>query len=362
MRSIIRASDIIGRFLQECSNSSIKVLLSSWLTFFLHRLCLHPPVRAQASLIRVLIRLTDSQGLTSDIIILGNNTLVSEATNSTNLTNLDREPHVHGCSFTTAMVEHAYYLAKGAVSVARNDVDHGLGSTHGFKALFKDKSSVYPIKYYLNSMYDYKGMVGLKPYPTRFLRPNLVCVIATTYIHYKDLRLGYDPWVRCQHPYPAGQPPQAFYAEGTAFIFLCPGFLAQSPVPAPNNCPEVMHNTWVGNADIFYRNYQVYTLLYELIRFYLGANALSPYTLPSEQFEWNSCVHYSAVPSVKNPTNLLLYMACKFTPGNNVLPHPTLERGLWLGFLLTKVMDVQWRSNNARQRPTLTNHLSLHLG
>ena len=42
---------------------------------------------------------------------------------------------------------------------------------------------------------------------------------------------------------PAGQPPQAFYAEATAFIFLYPGFLTQSPVTAPINCPEVMHNT-----------------------------------------------------------------------------------------------------------------------
>lgn len=64
------------------------------------------------------------------------------------------------------------------------------------------------------------------------------------------------------------------------------------------------------DVDVFYRNYQMYTLMYELLRFYLPKNALGPRSLPKEVFDWNHCVAYTIESSVKNPTNLLLYIAC----------------------------------------------------
>lgn len=64
------------------------------------------------------------------------------------------------------------------------------------------------------------------------------------------------------------------------------------------------------DVDVFYQNYQMYTLMYELLRFYLPKNALGPRSLPKEVFDWNHCVAYTIESSVKNPTNLLLYIAC----------------------------------------------------
>ena len=286
---------------------------------------------------------------------LENSTFLSAPKNETNSTNPMREPYVHNCAYAPGMVERAYLLAKSAVGKARDDVDLGLQSTHGFKALFKNERSKYPIRHYLNSIHDYKGAINLQPDPTRLLSPIFVCVTAVTYIEFRNLRLGYDPWLRCQHPFPTGQPPQAFYADGTAYIFLCPAFLVQPALPQPQYCPSVRHNTWVGDSGLFYRNYQTYTLLYELIRFYLGINALNPDTIPIEQFEWNSCVYYGAVPSVKNPTNLLLYIACMLTLGQRSLLNKSRTR---VEILLT---ISQWRSNSALQRQTLINHLSLRL-
>ena len=260
----------------------------------------------------VLISMADICNITTlDQSMLGNDTLIYGPEDSSNFTNSANEPDIRGCTFFTQVVEETFYRVKAAVSVTRSDVDHGLDSAHGFKALFKDTSSVYPIKHYLSSVYNHQGMMGLRPQRKKLLKPGFVCVTPTTYIHFKQLRLGYDPWMRCQYPYPTGAPSQAFYAEGTAFIFLCPAFFTQAPAPTHNHCPEVRDNLWAGDADSFYRGYQVYTLLYELIRFYIGLNALGPSTLPREQFDWNICVIYPAMPSVQNPTNLLLYIACK---------------------------------------------------
>ena len=60
-----------------------------------------------------------------------------------------------------------------------------------------------------------------------------------------------------------------------------------------------------------YEDYQIYTLLYELIRFYLGWSGLGPETNPKEVFDWNLCVRYSMDASILNPTNYVLYAASK---------------------------------------------------
>lgn len=72
-----------------------------------------------------------------------------------------------------------------------------------------------------------------------------------------------------------------------------------------------MDNRFVGDVDVFYQGYQMYKLLYELLRFYLQKNALTFRSLPGEVFDWNQCVAYSVESSVKNPTNILLYIACR---------------------------------------------------
>ena len=240
-----------------------------------------------------------------------NDTLSLEIANSTIAIDVGAAPDIHYCHHLTRFVQQAFDLARVAVNAARDDVDKGISSTHGFKALFKQQTSIYPLKYYLTSIRDHTGKKNLKPDPSEFLSPELVCVEAVTYIYYKYLKLGYDPWVRCQHPYPAPQPPQAFWAVGTKFIFLCPEFFVQDTMPSSPQCPTVVSNMWIGDENRFYRDYQTYTLLYELIRFYFGSDALSPTSIPSEQFNWNSCALLWSGVSLRNPTNLLLYIARK---------------------------------------------------
>lgn len=104
---------------------------------------------------------------------------------------------------------------------------------------------------------------------------------------------------------------QAFYAEGTIYTFLCPAFFVQPQVSTQNNCPSVTHNMFWGNSGKVYRNYQTYILLYQLIRFYLGDNALTDQSDPKEQLDWNVCVDLDTLHSVLNPTNLQIYVACK---------------------------------------------------
>lgn len=75
----------------------------------------------------------------------------------------------------------------------------------------------------------------------------------------------------------------------------------------------------VGAYD-FYRDYQEYTILYQLIRFYLGKEALGRYTEPKEEFDWNECVHLDTVESVSNPTNLQIYITCESLRGILAVP------------------------------------------
>ena len=79
-----------------------------------------------------------------------------------------------------------------------------------------------------------------------------------------------------------------------------------------NRCPWVTNNRFSGDSYLFYRNYQTYILLYQLIRFYLGDNALTSHTDPTEELDWNDCVRLNTLTSVINPTNLQIYIACKF--------------------------------------------------
>ena len=105
-----------------------------------------------------------------------------------------------------------------------------------------------------------------------------------------------------------------FYADGTAYIFLCPIFHQLPGLPETMHCPTTDNNRFEGDQDLFYRDYQVYMLLGFLIRFALGDNALDVDIDPMEQIDWNVCVHLNYVDSVRNPTNTLLYAARKSLP------------------------------------------------
>ena len=214
---------------------------------------------------------------------------------------------IEQCGGDEQTVQRASNLAKAAVNVARWDAALGTDSPHGFTAMFKADVSKHQVLLYLNDIYESEGLTGLKPDSAQATSPRLACVRPDSATVYRDLKLTYDPWKRCQnrqtrHPSSLN----AFYTVGTAYIFLCPDFLNQALAPLGNHCPTVVDNVFTGNVDVFYRNYQMYQLLYQLIRFYLQRNTLAP-----ENFGWNRCVGINIESSVRNPTNFLLHIACK---------------------------------------------------
>ena len=224
-----------------------------------------------------------------------------------NLTDGNNIILIEQCGDHERTVERAGNLARAAANVARFDATRGTDSPHGFTAMFKEDVLKHQVSLYLNNIYEFQRLGDLRPDPAHATSPRLVCVQPDSATVYRSLRLTYDPWKRCRQRktrHPSSR--NAFYTIGTAYIFLCPDFLNQALAPMGNHCPTVGHNVFVGNVDVFYRGYQMYQLMYQLIRFYLQRNTLLP-----EVFGWNQCVGMDSQSSARNPTNILLYIACK---------------------------------------------------
>ena len=225
----------------------------------------------------------------------------------TNLTDGSVLIWIEHCGDGKEDVERAVNLARGAANVARFDAARGTHSPHGFTAIFKADIMKYQVSLYLNEVYEFRGLRGLRPDPAQLTSPRFVCVQPNTANIYRSLKLGYDPWYRCnnqQHRHPSSR--NAFYTFGTAYIFLCSDFLTQALAPLGSHCPTVVINVFIGSVDVFYEKYQMYQLMYQLIRFYLQRDSLRP-----EKFGWKECVGMDIESSVRNPTNFLLYIACK---------------------------------------------------
>lgn len=213
---------------------------------------------------------------------------------------------------TFAVHERVGQLKQLALSALANARLYGVESSFGFQAMFKTDEAQETVVAILDHIVYFRGKTKLKPRPDAFSSPRLSCVTEDSAKLYAYLELGYDPWHRCLTGSPRSTPIQAFYAEGTTYTFLCPAFFTQPPASTKKNCPSVTDNRFSGDSGIFYRNYQTYIMLYQLIRFYLGDNALTGHTDPKEQLDWNSCVSLSALNSVLNPTNLQIYTASQW--------------------------------------------------
>ena len=251
--------------------------------------------------------LTYVVAISQDAYNLSDHLLAKNASFPTNLTDGNDILMIEHCGDDDRTVERARNLARAAANVARVDAARGIDSTHGFTAVFKQDALKYQVSHFLNAIYAFHGVEGLKPYPAQATSPRLVCVQRNSATIYRSLNLPYDPWVRChsrQTRHPSSR--NVFYTFGNAFIFLCPDFLNQPLAPLGNHCPTVVDNVFVGDVNVFYRDYQMYQLMYQLIRFYLQRNALF-----GERFTWDQCVGMDAQSSARNPTNFLLYTACK---------------------------------------------------
>ena len=198
---------------------------------------------------------------------------------------------------------------------ALEDVRNGDKSQYGFLAMFKSNDAVPTILNLLRHMYLFIGLPGLRPTPSQFSQPRFACVDSNAARMFANLRLGYDPMSRCSDATVSTTLERSFYADNTVYIFICPSFFSLRPKPDSGVCPNVMRNQFVGSQNDFHQGYQVYTMIYGLIRFYLGQNALDEESNPREVFDWNACVfNLNLLESVINPTNLEIYVACEFFP------------------------------------------------
>ena len=131
---------------------------------------------------------------------------------------------------------------------------------------------------------------------------------------YGSLDLGYDPWHRCLVGGPRSTPMKAFYATRTILsTHSCVQRFLFNRLCRQEFIALLLRTINFLNSGIFYGIYQTYILLYQLVRFYLRDNALTIYTDPKEQLDWNACLCLNLLDSVLNPTNLQLYIPCKLT-------------------------------------------------
>ena len=185
-----------------------------------------------------------------------------------------------------------------------------------YRAMFKRDSVQSQVALHFQQILEYQGSIGLKPTPFQVTAPRVACAAPDSIKTYRNLKLGYDPWRRCAAA-PHGPPNELFYADGTAYIFICPSFFQKPLAPFGSKCPDVIANLFTGDEMLFYGAYQVYMLLYIFVRWYLKALALNLSSSPVEVFEWNQCINYVAFFSSRNPTNYVLYAACRYCLGEH---------------------------------------------
>ncbi|MCJ1458757.1 hypothetical protein MMC28_009131 [Mycoblastus sanguinarius] len=216
---------------------------------------------------------------------------------------------IENCGVATRDISLLLYSLQSAVLQAYADSVSGVDSVHCFRSMFKSNDAKQAVQLVLDAIYHRNGRYGLLPAPDILTTPRIACVSQETVQIYIDLKLSYDPWQRCLTGSPSQSSIKGFYAEGTVYTFLCPEFDKQRPWPSQNHCPTLHYNQFAGDVNIIYRSYQIYTLIYELVQFYLGRNALDRDSNPPEALNWNDCVRYDTIYSVLNPSNFQIYTA-----------------------------------------------------
>lgn len=215
------------------------------------------------------------------------------------------------CGNSKPAIEYAITLAQTTMIQPLGDIQRGISSTHGYTAMYK--SNVF--KPFLQNFMANILHLPVTQAAGRVQEPAFVCVKPDTGQRYN---IGYDPLDRC-----AQTGVTSFWAKDTVIVFLCPSFttLKFQPLFTPGGprdvyCPVVQKNVFVGQSDPLVK-YQNYDLIHQLAHLYLQDGGLTNQTEPKEVTDWNSCVGlgwtpFEGGPSVKNPFNLIYYVACEY--------------------------------------------------
>lgn len=183
--------------------------------------------------------------------------------------------------------------------------------------MFKSSEATHTVLTMLSHMRSMHGLLGLRPAPKAIIRPRFACVDEGSKEKYEYLKLGFDPQERCNTINRADPNKHGFYAQGTAYIFLCESFWSLESWPQDlddRDCPGIAGNRFDGDQETFHQRYRLFEFVNLLIRFYLGRNALDAKSVPKEVWRWDDCVFKVAeeIESVLNPGNWVLYVACEF--------------------------------------------------
>ena len=230
-----------------------------------------------------------------------------------NLTSLNYNSIIEDCGpFIPKALNELLHLVKSDALEGAADAAFGTDGDQGFRPMFKNNSNTAFVQEIYDSIMESNKLPNLRPNPQIPKSPRFACVTDDTTISRK-LSLNYDPRRRCLQDGPLQSPVPAFYAEDTAYIFLCPSFFDLMDQPTESHCPAVHQNRFAGDPNIFYKRYRTYALMYQLVRFYLGSTSLNETSDPQEELDWNNCVLLDMTDSVRNPTNFQIYAACKWS-------------------------------------------------
>ena len=207
-------------------------------------------------------------------------------------------------------IEYAITLAQTAIIRPLRAIGTDLSNAYGYIAMYKSTVS----KTFLQNLMADILHLPVAQAAGRDHEPTFVCVKQGMSQQYD---IGYDPFDRCTQTGVT-----SFWAKDTVLVFLCPRFTGLKAQPSftpggPGDiyCPLVKNNIFVGQSDPLVK-YQSYDLVHQMAHLYLQNGGLTSRTTPKEVTDWNSCVGLGwtpseGSPSVKNPFNLVYFVACK---------------------------------------------------
>lgn len=139
------------------------------------------------------------------------------------------------------------------------------------------------------------------------LVPTLVCALKADTVIAHEAGQEYDIYAICRE----NPTWTVMYYPGTANIFICPLFFLMPTQPAEGNCPTVNRatNLFDGNFVAFWQS-QMYTLLHEIMHFYIGATVEDSV---DEVMDWNYAFSLSPANASFNALNYVLFVASKYT-------------------------------------------------
>ncbi|KAL8702972.1 MAG: hypothetical protein Q9201_003855 [Fulgogasparrea decipioides] len=226
---------------------------------------------------------------------------------------------IHDCGALTQQVQIALDLGKEPLAAAIDAASQGVAGGHGFQAFFKKNAAAKPVASMLKNIQTMKPIRGRKPNLFSASQPEFVCVDRDTFGRYPGIPRDPDPDCRVTGSF-------GLWIRGFKYIFICPKFFTLPISTTARHCPRVIDNMFERTGYLL-ADYQKYSLIHEMVHFYLGRSSLGWDTNPQEMYKLNECVNLDAKNSLNNPENYQYFVAmveqaCTNAPNPFAPPFP----------------------------------------